>query len=550
MMHSDVIGKERAYPALVAGMATLGRVARTMIGPCGRPALLEHVGKLTPMLAKDGRTLARALSDRHKALNVGLKLLVQASRAVDDRLADGSSTAIIVTQAMAEEVERALGAGLEATGICQGLREAAETVVAALIDLTLPANADDLRHIALSASNYDASIGDMVSEAFRRVGDGGNVRAEFGDGTEDSLEIVDGARFERGLLSQAFATNKDLGSLTLDAPLFLLTDQIIESFETLLPALEAAQMVGRPLVVIAEQVDGGVVAAMVMNHVRGKLRCAAIDAPLLGDSRSDAIEDLAIITGAKPFLQRLGGDLATLRLEDLGSCKRLKVEGGVTTIIEGSGIGDAKRARIDVLVRQRRNLKDETKSITGRVDLEEKLDERLAMLRECGAVVQIGGRSDFEIKYRLRAAEKAIGSTKSAQRSGIVPGGGYALLRATEAVRAEINSNETLGVRAGKRAVIQALTAPVTAIQINAGIQQRGRHNGSLWSGFDSVARADCDDLRAAGIIDPTELCQLVVQTAVSLCASICSVEGMIIQSSPVMGDFSPEIAAATREIN
>lgn len=549
-MHSDVIGKDQAYSALVAGMATLGRVARTMIGPCGRPALLEHVGKLTPVLAKDGRTIARALSDRHKMLNVGLKLLVQASRAVDDRLADGSSTAIIVTQTMAREVERALGAGLDATDIVQGLKEASVAVSEALIGLTLPANPDDLRNIALSASNYDASIGALVSEAFSRVGEGGNVRAEFGEGAEDSLEVIEGARFERGLLSQAFATNKDLGSLILDAPLFLLTDQIIESFEELLPAIEAAQSAGRPLVVIAEKLDGSVIAALVMNHVRGKLRCAAIDAPLLGDSRSDALEDLAIITGAKPYLQRWGSDLATIKLEHLGSCKQLRVEGGVTTIIEGAGSSEAKRARIEAVVGRRRDLKDETKSITGRVDLEEKLDERLAMLRECGAVVQIGGRSDFEIKYRLRAAEKAVGSTKSAQRSGIVPGGGYALLRATEAVRVEASASESLGVRAGKRAVVEALRAPAAAIQMNAGVQERGRHNGSRWSGFDSIARADCSDLRAAGIVDPTELCQLVVQTAVSLCASICRVEGMIIQSSPVMGDFSPEIAAATREVN
>lgn len=549
-MHSDVIAKDRAYPALVAGMATLGRVARTMIGPCGRPALLEHVGKLTPILAKDGRTLARAISGRHKMLNVGLKLLVQASRAVDDRLSDGSSTAIIVTQAMAREIERALGAGLDAADISQGLREAAVVALKALIDLTLPANAADLRNIAMSASNYDASIGELVSEAFRRVGDGGNVRAEFGDGMEDVLEVIEGARFERGLLSQAFATNKDHGSLVLDAPLFLVTDQIVESFEELLPAIEAAQRVGRPLVVIAEQLDKSVIAAMVMNHVRGKMQCAAIDAPLLGDSRSDAIEDVAIITGAKPCLQRLGSDLATIKLEDLGSCKQLRVEGGATTIIDGAGSSEAKRARIEAVVKRRRDLQDETKSITGRVDLEEKLDERLAMLRECGAVIHIGGGSDFEIKYRLRAAEKAVGSTKSAQRSGIVPGAGYALLRATEAVRSEISVTETLGVRAGKRAVIEALGAPLAAIQANAGFQDRSRHNGSLWSGFDSIARADCDDLRSAGIVDPAELCQLVVQTAVSLCASICRVEGMIIQSSPVMGDFSPEIAAATREVN
>lgn len=549
-MDSDVIGKDQAFPALVAGMAMLGRVARTMIGPSGRPALLEHAGKLTPVLAKDGRTLARSLSDRHKALNIGLKLLVQASRAVDDRLADGSSTAIIVMHAMAQEVQRARGADLDAMGICQGLREASETIVEVLTNLTLPANTDDLRHIALSASNYDSSIGEMVSEAFTRVGNGGNVRAEFGDGTEDCLDVVDGTRFERGLLSQAFATNKDLGTLVLDAPLFLLTDHMIESFETLLPALKAAQLAGRALVVIAEKVDSAVVAAMVMNHVRGKLRCAAIDAPLLGDSRSDAIEDLAIITGAKPFLQRLDGDLRTVKLEDLGSCKSLKVEGGVTTIIEGTGSTEAKQARIAALVRQRRNVRDETKSITGRVDLEEKLDERMAMLRECGAVVQVGGRNDFEKKYRLRAAEKAVGSTKSAQRSGIVPGGGYALLRASEAVQAEFKTNDTLGVRAGKRAVIEALIAPLSAIQMNAGIRQPSPHNRSLWSGFDSIARAECDDLRAAGIIDPAELCQIVVQTAVTLCASICKVEGMIIQSSPVMGDFSPEIAAATREIN
>lgn len=549
-MTSQIIAGPDSVRVMLTGMRDVARVARMSLGPSGRGTVIEHVGRLAPIFTKDGRTIAKAIKYQDPGHNVGLKFLTQAAGVLDRQIGDGSNTAIVMTHAMAIEVGRLLATNLSAREICRGMVEARDIALGSLESGVRRVTEHNLKHLALTYANQDESIARLTSEAFESVGQEGDVSAEFGGGVEDELEVVEGARYDKGYASPVFCTNKTQKRVELEHPLFLITDHPITDFQCLVDPLELAVQAGRPLVLIAESVGEEALAALVMNHVRGKIRCAVAGPPMFGETRTDALEDIAILTGGRPFLERQGDVIQAVKLADLGQADKVVMDAESTTIIGGRGCPQNKRARIATVLGRRLALHSETRSMTGRVDLEEKLADRLRMLSEKSAKLRVGGANDTQIRYRLRVAEKAIGATRAALESGVVAGGGAAYFRAAQEIEMRLAGEENLARRAGLRAVALALKAPRTAILASVGEGSlASQPNEDVWFGWDVRSRRDDVDLWEARIADPLNQCRLTLSVAVSLCESLCNVSVMVLKTLPEIDDFSPEMAAATREV-
>jgi chaperonin GroEL len=522
MAHSRLLFRDPARAKVLAGATALADAVRVTLGPKSRCVLIDRKWG-TPLVCDDGVTIAKELNLPDAEENLGARMLREAAVRTGDAVGDGTTTATILAHAIFAEGLRNVVAGASAVDLKRGLDRAVRVAVEALRALSKPvAGPKEKAQVATISAHNDASVGELVAQAIERVGSEGVVTVEEAKGTETALDVVEGMQIDRGYLSPYFVTDPDKMEAVLEEPLILLHDKRIASMKDLLPLLEQVVRDGRALLVVAEDLEGEALATLVVNKIRGTLRCAAVKAPGFGDRRKAMLEDMAILTGGQVIAEELGLKLENTTPRDLGSAKKVVVTKDDTTLIEGAGAPAAIAARCNELRKQI----EESGSDYDR----EKLQERLAKLAGGVAVIRVGAPSEAELKNRKDAFDDAISSTKAAIAEGIVPGGGVALLRSVEALdqeAAKCEGDEATGVRILRH----ALEAPARQIAANSGVDpgvvvDRLRQ-GSGAFGFDA-RRGEYVDLIEAGIIDPTKVVRLALENAVSVASVLLLAEATL----------------------
>jgi chaperonin GroEL len=522
MPHVNVLFRSRAREKVLRGAETLADAVRVTLGPRSRSVLIEKKwGR--PLVCNDGVTIAKAIDLADPEENLGARMMREAAERTGDAVGDGTSTSTVLAFAIFSEGLRNVVAGASAVELKRGLDRAARAAVQSLRSQSRPVTTrQEKAQVATISAHNDASIGGIVADAVERVGGEGVVSVEEAKGTETTLEVVEGMQFDRGYLSPYFVTDVQKMECVLEDPLVLLHDRRVGNLQDLLPLLEHVAKEGRPLLVVAEDVEGEALATLVLNRVRGTLACCAVKAPGYGERRREILEDVAILTGGKVLAEELGVKLEHVKPADLGRARRVVVARETTTIVGGAGAPPAIAGRVAEIRRRR----DEATSDYDR----EKLEERLAKLAGGGAVVRVGAPTEPEMKSRKEAFEDAISATKAAVAEGIVPGAGLALLRAIDAVAAEEARAEG-DEKTGVRILMRALEAPARQIAANSGIDggvavERMR-GGTGGLGLDA-STGRYVDLLAAGIVDATKVVRVGLENAVSVASVLLLTEATI----------------------
>ncbi len=499
---------EDARAALRNGIEKLARAVKTTLGPRGRNALLDR-GWGSPKVSRDGATVAEEIDLVDRYENMAARLLREAATKTSDEAGDGTTTSIVLAEAIFLEGLKAVTAGHPPVAIVRGVARGLKAVLERLEKMSRPIEDSEIARIATIAANQDAEIGKTIADAIRRVGKDGVITIEEGQGTETTVDVVEGMQFDRGFLSPHFVTNPDELVCELSKPYILIHEAKISNAREFIPLLEKVAATKRPLLVIAEEVEGEALATMVVNKLRGVLQCCAVKAPAYGDRRKAMLQDIAILTGGKALFEDLGLKLDSVELSELGQAKKVVVDTDYTTIVEGAG--DA--AEISGRCKQIRKELEVTTSDYDR----EKLQERLAKLAGGVAQINVAATTESEMKDKKNRFESAHNATKAAIEEGILPGGGVALLRAASALD-KVKAPEA--ERVGLDVLRKALEAPIKQIADNAGfggtvVAHRVRETTSETYGFDVVRERYCD-LVEAGVIDPAKVTKTALKNAVS----------------------------------
>jgi chaperonin GroEL len=515
MAHKHLLVQSAAREKVLHGAMALVDAVRPTLGPKSKCVLIEKKwGR--PLVCNDGVTIAKEFELEDHEENLGAQVIRQAAERTGELVGDGTTTSTLVAAAIFAEGVKNIAAGASAIELKRGLDRGLRAVVAALKALSRPVADHRQRvQVATISAHNEQAIGEIVAEALEKVGAEGTTSVEEAKGTETSIEVVEGMRFDRGYLSPYFVTETEKMKAVLDEPVILLYEKKISGMADLLPLLEQIAKSGRALVVVADEVEGEALATLVVNKVRGTLPCVAVKAPGFGDRRRAMLEDLAILTGGRLIAEELGVKLANLSLGDLGNAKRVLADKDSTTIIGGAGSKTAIEGRAS-------EIRAQIKTTTSDYD-REKLEERLAKLTGGVAVIRVGAPSETELKNRREAFDDAISATKAAIEEGIVPGGGLALLRAIDAVEREAatcEGDERTGILILKR----ALEAPTRQIAENSGVDggvvvDRMRAGTGAY-GFDA-GRGVYVDLVEAGIVDPTKVVRVALENAVSVASTL-----------------------------
>jgi len=498
-----------AREALLVGVNKLTRAVRSTLGPRGRNAILDK-GWGAPTITKDGVTVAEEIELTDKNENMGAQLVKEAASKTSDAAGDGTTTATVLAAAIFAEGLRNLAAGADAMALARGVRKAVEAVCDELAEMATPVDSDaDIRNIASISANNDESVGKMLAEALDKVGRDGVITVEEGKSMDTTVDVVEGMQFDRGFLSPHFVTNAEEMECVLEKPLVLIHEDKISNVAKLVPLLEKLSKAKKPLLIIAEDVEGEALATLVVNKLRGILSVCAVKAPGYGDRRKAMLQDIGTLTGAKTFTKDLGVDLEKIPLSDLGQAKKVTVDNDNTTLIEGAGATGAIQARIA-------QIRDEIETTTSDYD-REKLQERLAKLAGGVAQINVGAATEIEMKERKALIDAALHATRAAIEEGLVPGGGVALIRARKALdKIHCKGDEATGVAIVRR----ALSEPLKQIVANAGQQAavvlRKVEQGQTNFGFDAEAMK-YDDLVKTGIIDPAKVTRTALQNASSV---------------------------------
>ena len=516
-----------ARRSLLTGVQKLSRAVKTTLGPRGRNAVVDK-GWGAPTVTKDGATVAEEveLSDRYE--NIGAKLVKEAASKTSDVAGDGTTTATVLAEALYAESYRHLTSGADAMAIARGIHKAVEAVVADLksqsrdIDAT---SKTDIQNVAAISANNDQAVGEIMADAFMKVGKDGVITVEEGKALETNVDVVEGMQFDRGYLSPNFITNQDELTVELDRPFILVHEEKISSATKLLPLLEKVMEKKRPLLVIAEDVDGEALATLVVNKLRGILNVAAVKAPGYGDRRKAMLQDIAVLTGANPIMKDLGLDIEKVELSDLGIAKKVTIDNDNTTIIEGAGESEDIQARIA-------QIRDEIESTTSDYD-REKLQERLAKLAGGVAQVNVGAATEAELKEKKARIEDALHATRAAVEEGVLPGGGTALIRAMRVLNGEgtiqTHGDESIGIKI----VRQALMAPTKQIAENAGfsgsvvVRQVMESDGK---GFNALT-GEYEDLMKAGVLTPTKVERSALQNAAEVATLLLTTDCIVVEA-------------------
>ena len=540
MPHKQVLFRSAAREKVLRGTTQLADAVRVTLGPRSKSVLIEKKWGV-PIVCNDGVTIAKEFDLKDPEENLGARMLRQAAEKTGDMVGDGTSTSTLLAQAIFADGVRNVVAGASAIDIKRGLDRATRRAVEALRALSRPVKTrkEKAQVGAISAHN-DPAIGELVADAMEKVGSEGVITVEESKTTETALEVVEGMQFDRGFLSPYFVTNPDKMEAAMEDCLILLSDRKISSLNDMIPLLEQVAKAGKPLLVVAEDVEGEALATLIVNQIRGALKSCAVKAPGFGDRRKAILHDMAVLTGGEVIAEELGLKLEHAKIEQLGRCKRVVADKDNTTIIGGRG----ERKQIEGRIEQ---IRREIEKTTSDYD-KEKLKERLAKLAGGVAVVRVGAPSESEMKAKKEAFDDAISATKAAVAEGIVPGGGLALLRCIDAVTREeaaCEGDEKTGVQIIKR----ALEAPSRQIAENSavdgGVVIARMLEGKGNYGFDA-ARKEYVDLVEAGIIDPTKVVRIALENAVSVASILLLTEATMteIPEEKVERNLGAEVAA------
>ena len=520
-MAKQVLYNENARQAVLSGVTQLAKVVKVTLGPRGRNVVLAKKWG-SPTITKDGVTVAKEveLADRNE--DMGARMVREVASKTSDVAGDGTTTATILAESIYREGVKNVVAGANPMSLKRGIDAAVTSVVAEIAELSKPVEGkEEIQQVAAISANGDSEIGDMIAEAMEIVGRDGVITVEEAKSTDSSLEVVEGMQFDRGYLSPYFVTDPESMEVELENPLILIHEKKISALQDLLPLLEQVAKAGKPLLILAEDVEGEALATMVVNKIRGTLQGAAVKAPGYGDRRKAMLEDIAVLTGGNCITEDLGIKLENVKLEDLGSAKKVTISKDETVVVDGSGSDDKIKGRID----QIRAQIDTTSSDYDR----EKLEERLAKLAGGVAVISVGAATETEMKEKKARVEDAMHATRAAVEEGVVAGGGVALLRCLNAVDSVNLDDEEAMV--GVNIVRRALEGPLRTLSDNAGLEGSivvakvldGEGSFGL-----NVETGEYEDLIKAGVIDPAKVARAALQNAASVAGLLLTTEALI----------------------
>lgn len=521
MAAKQLLFSNQARQALFNGARAVAEAVAVTLGPRGRNVVLDKKWG-SPTVSKDGVTVAKEIELEGKFENMGAQLMREVASKTNDVAGDGTTTAVVLAYAMLKEGMKAVAAGVNPVFLKRGMERALRDVIEHLRKLAVDVETrEEIMHVATIAGN-DPEIGRIIAEAMDKVGKDGVITVEEAKGTQTTVEVVEGMQFDKGYISPYFITDPENMQCVLEEPLILVHEKKITSALDLVPLLEKIARAGRPLLIIAENVEGDALATLVVNKLRGVIQCCAVKAPAFGERRKAIMEDIAILTGGRFFSEDLGIKLENIDLRDLGTAKRVIVEREKTTIVEGGGSKEAIAGRIE----QIRKLIQETESDYDR----EKLEERLAKLAGGVAVIKVGAPTETELKEKKHRFEDSLNASRAAVEEGILPGGGVALIRAQSQLKGmdfEAPEDEKIGYRI----VLNSLEAPLRQIAENAGydgtiiVDEVRNRSGNI--GFDA-ARGEFVDMMEAGIVDPLKVVRTALENAVSIATLILNTEALI----------------------
>jgi chaperonin GroEL len=522
MAAKDVRFSGEARERMLRGVDILANAVKVTLGPKGRNVLIEKSFG-APRITKDGVTVAKEIQLEDRFENMGAQMVREVASKTNDTAGDGTTTATVLAQSIVREGAKAVAAGMNPMDLKRGIDIAVAAVVKDIEKRAKPvASSAEVAQVGTISSNGDTSIGKMIAQAMQKVGNEGVITVEENKSLETDVDIVEGMKFDRGYLSPYFITNAEKMTAELDDAYILLHEKKLSGLQAMLPVLEAVVKSGRPLLIVAEDVEGEALAALVVNRLRGGLRVAAVKAPGFGDRRKAMLEDIAILTNGQLISDDLGMKLENVTLDMLGRAKKVLIDKENTTIVNGAG----KKKDIEARVGQIKAQIEETTSDYDR----EKLQERLAKLAGGVAVIRVGGATEVEVKEKKDRVEDALNATRAAVQEGIVPGGGTALLRARKAVGRIANDNPD--VQAGINIVLKALEAPIRQIAENAGMEPsivvgKVLENKTETFGFDAQ-KEEYVDMVAKGIIDPAKVVRTALQDASSVAGLLVTTEAMV----------------------
>ena len=531
-MAKQVVHGEESRAAILRGVNQLADAVKVTLGPKGRNVVIDKKFG-SPTITKDGVTVAKEIELKDTLENMGAQMVREVASKTSDVAGDGTTTATVLAQAIFKEGVRTVAAGANPMALKRGIDKAVKAVVEEVHNQSQPVAGDAIAQVGTVSANGDKTIGTIIAEAMDNVGKDGVITVEESKTMDTLLEVVEGMQFDRGYLSPYFVTDPDRMEAVLDEPFILINEKKISNMRDLLPILEQVAKLGRPLVIIAEDVDGEALATLVVNKLRGTLNVAAVKAPGFGDRRKAMLEDIAVLTGGKVISEDLGIKLDAITIDDLGKAKKVTIDKENTTIVEGAGSGEA----IDGRVKQIRTQIEETSSDYDR----EKLQERLAKLVGGVAVIKVGAATETEMKEKKARVEDAMHATRAAVEEGIVAGGGVALVRAAKALDnlTGDDEDETVGINIVRRAIEE----PLRQIAANAGqegavVVGKVREGGKDSFGF-NAATETYEDLVSAGVIDPAKVTRTALQNAASIAGLMLTTEAMIAdipEDKPEMG--------------
>jgi len=530
-----------AREKIMKGVDTLANAVKVTLGPKGRNVVIAKSWG-SPQITKDGVTVAKEIELEDRFENMGAQMVKEVASRTSDKAGDGTTTATVLAQAIYREGSKLVVSGMNPMALKSGIEKGVALVVDQLQKMSKKVgDKKEIAQIGTISANNDKTVGEMISEAMEKVGKEGVITVEEAKGMETALEIVEGMQFDRGYISPYFVTDPDKMEVNIEDPYILLNEKKIGAMKDMVPLLEQIAKMGKPLLIVAEDIEGEALATLVVNKIRGTLKCAAVKAPGFGDRRKAMLQDIAILTGGKVVSEDLGIKLENITLKDLGRCKKVTIDKDNTTIVDGAG----KRSDIEGRVKQIRAEIEETKSDYDR----EKLQERLAKIVGGVAVIRVGAATEIEMKEKKARVEDALHATRAAVEEGIVPGGGVAFIRSIDALaKAKLSDEEQQGLNIVRR----ALEEPLRQIAANAGFEgsivvEKVKEGKGAY-GFDADT-AQYGDMIQAGIIDPTKVARFALQNAASVASLMLTTEAMVAEKPkkktppapampPDMGDY------------
>ncbi len=522
MAAKDIQFRDTAWAEIAKGVDTLANAVKVTLGPKGRNVVLEKSWG-APTVTKDGVTVAKEIELKNKLQNIGAQMVKEVASKTNDVAGDGTTTATVLAQAIYRSGAKMVAAGANPMELKVGIDLAVKQVIDQLHGASQPCSSkDDIAKVATISANGDTEVGDMIATAMDKVGRDGVVTVEEAKGLQTELDIVEGMQFDRGYLSPYFVTDADRMEAVLEDALILIHEKKLSNMKDLLPVLEKVHQAGKPLLILAEDVDGDALATLVVNKLRGNMNVVAVKAPGFGDRRKEMLEDIAVLTGGKALMDDLGIKLESVQLSDLGKARRLVITKDNTTIIDGEGSRDAVRGRVKQI---RARIEDTTSDYD-----REKLQERLAKLVGGVAVVHVGAATEIEMKEKKARVEDALNATRAAVEEGVVAGGGVALVRAMASLDSlKLDGDAAFGVKI----IAEACQAPIRAIASNAGVDGSivvdKVKNGNGAFGF-NAATDTYGDMFEMGVLDPTKVVRTALQNAASVAGLLLTTEAVISQ--------------------